>query len=70
MRMWALGVLVATTAGLVFIVATANGIVDSQDRPLGTDFSNVYAAGTFVLEGHPEAPRTRDAREALRRWRP
>ena len=25
-------------------------------RPLGTDFSNVYAAGTLVLDGQPQAP--------------
>jgi alpha-1,2-mannosyltransferase len=37
-------------------VATAKGGVDLQGRPLGTDFSNVYAAGTYVLEGNPDAP--------------
>src|SRR5204862_1691280 len=34
--------------------------------PLGTDFSNVYAAGTYVLEGNPAAPfdpRLQHARE-------
>ena len=35
---------------------TAHGGVDRQGRPLGTDFSNVYAAGTYVLEGKPTAP--------------
>jgi Glycosyltransferase family 87 len=35
---------------------TASGLVDLQGRPLGTDFSSFYAAGTHVLEGHPDAP--------------
>ena len=35
---------------------TAHGGVDRQGRPLGTDFSNVYAAGTYVLEGKPDVP--------------
>src|SRR5436190_17800205 len=55
-KLWALAVIAASAAGLVYILLTAHGMVDSQGRPLGTDFSNVYAAGTLVLEGHPEAP--------------
>jgi len=47
---------VASAAGLVYLVVTANGLIDAQGRPLGTDFSNVYAAGTYVLDGDPEAP--------------
>ena len=45
-RMWlvALAVLVAGLAGAVYVVATANGLNDRFGRPLGTDFSNVYAA--------------------------
>ena len=39
-----------------YLVVTANGPVDALGRPLGTDFSNVYAAGTYVLEGKPQAP--------------
>jgi glycosyl transferase family 87 len=39
-----------------YLVLTANGPVDALGRPLGTDFSNVYAAGTYVLEGNPQAP--------------
>jgi glycosyl transferase family 87 len=35
---------------------TATGGVDLQGRPIGTDFSNVYAAGTYVLEGNFQAP--------------
>jgi hypothetical protein len=65
-QLWALAVLVASAAGLVFLVATSDGLTDYQSRPLGTDFSNVYAAGTYVLEGRPAAPfdpRLQHARE-------
>jgi hypothetical protein len=56
MRLWALAVLVAAAGGLLYLVATSDGLMDYQGRPLGTDFSNVYAAGTYVLEGEPAAP--------------
>jgi hypothetical protein len=39
-----------------YIAFTANGLSDAQGRPLGTDFSNIYAAGTYVLDGKPQAP--------------
>ena len=54
-RLWASAVLVASLAGLGFVVVTATGAVDYQGRPIGTDFSNVYAAGTWVLEGRAAA---------------
>ena len=38
------------------LLATSNGLIDYQRRPLGTDFSNVYAAGKYVLAGKPAAP--------------
>jgi alpha-1,2-mannosyltransferase len=56
LRLWALAVLVASAAGLVYLVATSDGLNDYQGRPLGTDFSNIYVAGTQILEGRPEAP--------------
>jgi hypothetical protein len=65
-RLWALAVLVASAGGLVYLVATSNGLIDYQGRPLGTDFSNVYAAGTYVLDGEPAVPfdpRLQHARE-------
>ena len=55
-RLVALGVLVASAIGLIFLVATSDGLNDRFDRPLGTDFSNVYAAGSYVLDGHAAAP--------------
>lgn len=55
-RLIALAVLFASVVGLGFILATSNGLNDYQGRPLGTDFSNVYAAGTYVLDGKAAAP--------------
>jgi hypothetical protein len=55
-RLVALAVLVASVAGFLYLVVTANGLIDLQGRPLGTDFSDVYAAGSYVLDGNPEAP--------------
>ncbi len=55
-RLIAAAVLIASIAGFAFLVVTAHGGVDRQGRPLGTDFSNVYAAGTYVLEGKPDVP--------------
>jgi hypothetical protein len=66
MRLWALAVLAASAGGLLYLVATSDGLIDYQGRPLGTDFSNVYAAGTYVLDGQPAAafdPRQQHARE-------
>jgi alpha-1,2-mannosyltransferase len=55
-RIVAVAVLIASAAGFLYLVVTATGGVDLQGRPIGTDFSNVYAAGTYVLEGNPVAP--------------
>src|SRR3989440_6751030 len=65
-RLWAFAVLFAAAGGLVYLVVTSDGLIDYQGRPLGTDFSNVYAAGPYVLEGYPAAPfdpRLQHARE-------
>jgi len=64
LRLWASGVLIAAAAGLVFLFATAHGLNDYKGRPLGTDFSNIYVAGTLALEGHPEAPYDPSAQHA------
>jgi alpha-1,2-mannosyltransferase len=55
-RIVATALLIASAAAILFLVVTANGVIDRQGRPLGTDFSNVYAAGTYVLAGKPQAP--------------
>ncbi len=56
MRLVALAVLAASLIGAGFLIATSDGLNDRFGRPLGTDFSNVYAAGTYVLDGEPTAP--------------
>src|ERR1044072_4296748 len=51
---WAL--LAAFSICALFLVATSDGLNDRLHRPPGTDFSDVYAAGTYVLDGEPAAP--------------
>jgi alpha-1,2-mannosyltransferase len=55
-RLVAILLLLAFAAALAWLFATAQGLNDAQGRPLGTDFSNVYTAGRYVLAGEPEAP--------------
>jgi alpha-1,2-mannosyltransferase len=56
MRLVAIALLAAMALGAAFLIATSDGLNDRFGRPLGTDFSNVYAAGTYVLDGQPTAP--------------
>jgi hypothetical protein len=55
MRRWGLCMLAVSVAAVIFLAASSDGWNDSFGRPLGTDFSNVYAAGTYVLEGRAAA---------------
>lgn len=55
-RLVALALAAASAFGLLFLLATSDGLNDRLGRPLGTDFSNVYAAGTYVLDGNATAP--------------
>jgi alpha-1,2-mannosyltransferase len=55
-RLVALALLAASVIGAAYLVATSDGLNDRLGRPLGTDFANVYAAGTYVLGGEPTAP--------------
>src|SRR5665213_1027294 len=55
-RLVAFALLAAMMLGAGFLIATSNGLNDRFGRPLGTDFSNVYAAGSYVLDGEPSAP--------------
>ena len=55
-RLVAVVMLAATVLSTLFLVGTSDGLNDRFGRPLGTDFSNVYAAGTYVLEAEPAAP--------------
>lgn len=43
--------LVAFALALFYLLVTAHGTLDRYGRPLGTDVSNVYAAGRMALEG-------------------
>jgi hypothetical protein len=54
-KLWAMAVLAASTIGILFLAVTSDGLNDTFNRPLGTDYSNVYAAGTYVLDGQPDA---------------
>lgn len=54
-------------AALIAWFATAHGLLDWMDRPLGTDFSEVWVSGRFVLEGHPALPFDNDALFAAER---
>src|SRR4249919_3873242 len=45
--------LLAYLVAIVALLATADGIVDASGRPLGTDFANIYSAGTLAREGEP-----------------
>ena len=56
LRAYCVILIVFAVFGLGFLLVRSDGLVDYQNRPLGTDFSNVYAAGKWVLEGRPEAP--------------
>lgn len=55
-RLVVFGLLAAMLIAAVYLVATSDGLNDRFGRPLGTDFSNVYAAGTYVLDGSAAAP--------------
>jgi alpha-1,2-mannosyltransferase len=47
--------LAVTLLAVLIWIALADGLVDMNGKPLGTDFSNVYAAGRLTLDGTPEA---------------
>lgn len=66
-RSYSLLLLLTTLAFVTYLLVTApNALNDAFGRPLGTDFSNVYAAGLLVREGVPAMaydPATHYARE-------
>lgn len=55
MRLWPGGFMIGFALAILFLAVTAHGLNDYRDRPLGTDFSDVYTAGTFTLDGAPQA---------------
>ncbi|MDR3526930.1 MAG: glycosyltransferase family 87 protein [Rhizomicrobium sp.] len=54
-RLWSLALLAAMLIAIVWLDITAHGLNDYRGRPLGTDFSDVYAAGALAGEGHAAA---------------
>lgn len=48
---YALLVLAISVAGLIGLLATSDHMIDRNGKPIGTDFSNVYAAGVLTLSG-------------------
>ena len=47
------GLLIANIAYAVTQLMAKSWILDASGRPVHTDFTNVYAAGRLVLDGHP-----------------
>jgi hypothetical protein len=56
LRVYPLILLAISIAAAVIWIALADGVIDRNERPLGTDFSNVWVAGRLVLDGQPDAP--------------
>ena len=50
-RRVAIACLALAIASLVLLFVTARGTLDWRGRPVGTDFSEVYAAGQMVWDG-------------------
>lgn len=62
------GLLVAMTLMVMgWLGFTAHGVMDAKGRPLGTDFSNIYAAGSYVNAGNFAAPFEPHAQETRER---
>jgi hypothetical protein len=55
MRGWACLLLPGYLAATLYLALTAHGLNDYQGRPLGTDFSDVYAAGVQAVHGDAAA---------------
>jgi len=54
-RARAYAVILLATCGLAIIgwLAVSRGLIDPNGKPIGTDFSNVYAAGELTWQGKP-----------------
>jgi glycosyl transferase family 87 len=53
MRGYSLILLAIGALAIVGWVAVSDGLIDRNGKPLGTDFSNVYAAGSLTWQGRP-----------------
>jgi hypothetical protein len=54
-RLFCILLLAATILSYGFLLLTAHGTLDAQGRPIGTDFSDVYAAGWMADHGRAAA---------------
>ena len=54
-RGYSLILLTICTLAFAGWVAVSDGLIDRNGKPLGTDFSNVYAAGALTWQGKPAA---------------
>jgi alpha-1,2-mannosyltransferase len=52
-RGYSLILLGAYVIAIMAWLALSNGLIDRNGKPVGTDFSNVYAAGTLTWQGRP-----------------
>ena len=52
-RTYSLLLLAFYALAMVGWIAASNGLIDRNGKPIGTDFSNVYAAGTLTWQGRP-----------------
>lgn len=52
-RGYALILLVICALAIIGWIALSPGLIDPNGKPVGTDFSNVYAAGTLTWQGQP-----------------
>ena len=53
MRGYSLILLAITVIAVVGWIALSDGLIDRNGKPIGTDFSNVYAAGELTWQGRP-----------------
>src|SRR5262245_18099355 len=69
LRVYPMILLAAFVAATAIWIALADGLVDRTGQPIGTDFSNVWAAGRLALDGQPVGPydlaRQYDAAKAI-----
>src|SRR5580698_191800 len=54
-RGYSIIVLIVYCVASALWIASAHNLVDRNNKPIGTDFSNVYAAGILADTGKPEA---------------
>jgi alpha-1,2-mannosyltransferase len=68
-RGYSLILLAICAAAMVGWIAVSDGLIDRNGKPIGTDFSNVYAAGTLTWQGQPaeayQPTRQHDAEKAV-----